>query len=101
MSNLDKIEWHGPVETWRFPLTPEQIRRLGSNPAYTELVQIMAVAPSDAGSDPNLILSFPCSEGDLQDQLTGGDPDESPEFLIRFGQMPTEVFLNLPEHDGW
>ena len=95
------IKWKGETETWKFPMTTEQLERIGRPPVQSDdEIDFIAVAPAYAYCEPNLYLDLPQGEQSLQDQLWS-DCENGSEFVIRFGEMSRDEFDDLQEHDGW
>lgn len=101
MKPADTVTWDTDVETWQFPLDEKQKARLTDcrvPDSDDDTIAIVAIAPVDMG-DPDLFLSRPLDVNDEEDLKFYVSNEDS--FCIRFGTMPSDVFVNLPEHDGW
>lgn len=93
MTTTDTITWHGPAETWTWPPTEEQRARLATCPACADgIIQIVGIGPDR----PDLILAVGYEARDTDAYCDIGEP-----MVVRFGQMPLAVYVDLPEHGGW
>ena len=91
---IDLVTWHGPVELWEWPFTPEQRLKLSYVPCMVDggIIQVYAVGPIH----PDLMQEFLPGWEQIFDGSEPGDV-----WAFRFGQMRLEDLDRLPEHTGW
>lgn len=89
---LSAITWTSEPETWGANLTTEQQALMAATPSAPEgAVAVMTISLDGV----SLIQALPV------DWWEGSAGESEDEYVVRFGHMPREVYMNLPEFQGF